>query len=319
MRRRSGSWDNGRKDYGEELETMGKKTDVVKAEQKSARFQVKATDDEAGTFRAVVSVFGNVDSYGDRMVKGSFSKSLEEWEERGAAIPFLWDHAIGDPFAYVGELTEAKETDEGLEVAGRFDMDDEFSRKSYRLMKSGRVREFSFGFFIRSAGFVEDEDEGVVREVKDVDLIEVSMTQIGANRETRLVEVRSASDGRPEVRAAAAESSSGVVQSVSLEDLDAAVDALDGARATIEETLGKLKAARATIEANAENADAEDAAKAAGSNSSDTKNDEHAAASPPAAPAEESTGTKAGDDPEAAAATVQALQASILEYELKGL
>lgn len=289
-----------------------------KAEQKSIGFQVKAADDETGSFRAVASVFGNVDSYGDRMMKGSFSRSLEEWKERGAAIPFLWDHAIGDPFAYVGELTEAKETDEGLEVAGRFDMDDDFSRKAYRLMKSRRVRELSFGFFVRSAGFVEDEEEGVVREVKDVDLIEVSMTQIGANRETRVVEVRSAPDGRPEVRAAQAESSSGVAKTVSLEDLDAAVDALDAARATIEGTLEKLKAARATLEA-ASDEEAADDAKAAGSDSSDTKNDEHAAASSPDAPAEESTGTKAGAGPEAAAATVQALQAMILEYELKGL
>lgn len=290
-----------------------KANEALKAEQKSARFQVKATDDEAGTFRAVVSVFGNVDSYGDRMVKGAFSDTLKEWKSRGAAIPFLWDHAISDPFAYVGELDEAKETDEGLEVSGRFDMDDEFSRKAYRLMKSGRVREFSFGFFVKESGFVENEEDGFVREVKAVDLIEVSMTQIGANRETRLVEVRHAKDGRPEVRAAeSAESSAGVVQSVSVEDLDAAVDALDAARATIEETLGKLKAARASLESAAE---VEDASKAAGDGTDDKKEHEQAAASSPAVPDEEPNEAKSGARMEAAAATVRDLETFLNVYD----
>jgi HK97 family phage prohead protease len=305
------------------------KKDTKTAEQKSARFQVKATDDEAGTFEAVVSVFGNVDSYGDRMVKGAFADTLKEWEDRGAAIPFLWDHAISDPFAYVGELTSAKETDEGLHVKGRFDMDDDYSRKAYRLMKSGRVREFSFGFFVKESGFVENEEDGFVREVKAVDLIEVSMTQIGANRETRLVEVRSAPDGRPEVRAASAESSAGVVQSVSTEDLDAVIDALDAALATGNEALGKLKAARKSLEDAAAKEGGDDDEKSAvilneksGNVSRETdpaqkKDHEQAAASSPAASDEDSTGSKSGARMEAAAATVRDLEVFLSVVELE--
>jgi phage head maturation protease len=41
-----------------------------------APFEIKSFDDEAGTFEGYGAVFGNVDSYGDIIVKGAFANHL---------------------------------------------------------------------------------------------------------------------------------------------------------------------------------------------------------------------------------------------------
>ncbi|MBS6031146.1 MAG: HK97 family phage prohead protease [Kocuria rhizophila] len=159
-------------------------------ETRSRGIAVKSRNDEDGTFEAVVSAFGNIDSYGDVMVKGAFERTLAEWRENGGEIPFLWSHASNDPMSYVAGIHEAKETDEGLLVRGQFDLDTDQSRQAYKLLKSGRVREFSFGFIVRDAEDGEKNGEHV-RYVKDVDLLEASMTILGANPATRLVAIKS--------------------------------------------------------------------------------------------------------------------------------
>lgn len=76
----------------------------------------KAQGLEDGQVRALVSVFGNEDSYGDVVVKGAFAEDLTRWASSGDPIPFIWAHAWSDPFAHVGRVLDAKETEEGLEV-----------------------------------------------------------------------------------------------------------------------------------------------------------------------------------------------------------
>ena len=93
--------------------------------------------------------------------------------------------------AYVAGIHDAVETDEGLAIKGKFDLDTDQSRQAYKLLKSRRVKEFSFGFIIRDA---EDGEKNgrPVRYVKDVDLLEASMTILGANPATRLVAIKAA-------------------------------------------------------------------------------------------------------------------------------
>lgn len=164
---------------------------------KSAPLRVKATDEAEGEgiVRGVASVFGNVDSYGDVMIKGAFAETLAEYKDAGDSVPFMWSHESSDPFAYVGELTDTKETDEGLEFEAKFDMDNPTAAQVYRLLKGRRLREFSFGFLPRETEQTERDGEPV-REVKSVELLEVSVVHVGANRATRVVEVRSHPEGK---------------------------------------------------------------------------------------------------------------------------
>jgi uncharacterized protein len=158
--------------------------------------ELKAAGDP-GTFSALVSVFGNVDDYGDRMMPGSFSRTLEEWKERARPIPIVWSHQWGIP--PIGETTEAVETERGLEISGRLFIadgeDHEVARQVYAGLKSGALGEFSFAFSTRAERFLEDDPDGAFREIEDVDLYEVGPTLIGANRETELLEVASAMAG----------------------------------------------------------------------------------------------------------------------------
>lgn len=206
------------------------------AEQKmSAEVSLKARPDEEGTFTAVVSVWGNVDAYGDVMVKGAFTNTLAEWKSANGQIPFIWSHNINDPDSYVGVITDARETDEGLEVDGKFDLDGPTSTKAYNLLKSGRIKEFSFGFIAREVAFATRDGEEV-REVKDVELLEVSMTMIGANRATRVVAVKEAPrDSEDETTE--------VVFSIA--DLDNAIEAIKSASDT---AISKLTQARDALE-----------------------------------------------------------------------
>lgn len=155
-------------------------------EHKSYPVRVKAASED-GTFEAIVSVFGNVDSVGDVMERGSFARSIEE---RG--LPHLyWNHDWDA--GPVGETLEARETDEGLLIKARLflEADDPYVRRVHAALKSGNRSEFSFAF-IPKAWEHEDRDGHRVRKLTDVELFEVSAVVLGANPATRLVSVRSA-------------------------------------------------------------------------------------------------------------------------------
>ncbi len=153
--------------------------------------QVKAAD-TPGRFTAVVSVFGNVDSYGDIVARGAFARTLEE---RGLP-PVCWMHHMGIP--PIGVAVSADETDEGLEVTADLFIDDDaahdVARQVWTSLKRGAIREFSFGFRVIEA-HMETIDGEDVRVLTDVDLFEVSPVWVGANPATRLVAVKATDTG----------------------------------------------------------------------------------------------------------------------------
>src|ERR1035441_10553705 len=62
-----------------------------------------AAGEPTGEVEFYAAKFGNVDLVGDRMVKGSFAKSLDEWRKSGNPIPVVFSHKWDDPFAMIGE------------------------------------------------------------------------------------------------------------------------------------------------------------------------------------------------------------------------
>jgi uncharacterized protein len=148
---------------------------------------------EAGTVEAIVSAFGNVDSYGDRMIKGAFTDTLADWRDSGDPIPFIFSHDWQNPLAHVGVVTDAEERDEGLWVRAQIDRDTEFSRKVYGLLKGRRVREFSFAFDYVDASETDETDEhGLpIWDVRAVKLYECGPCLVGANPATELLDVKS--------------------------------------------------------------------------------------------------------------------------------
>lgn len=159
-----------------------------------------------GTFEAIVSVFGNKDSYGDVVVPGAFKDTLAEWKDSGLVIPIYYSHRMDDPDFNIGGVQDAKEVKEdelgfkhpaGLWVKGLLDLDGDASRvakQSYRLMKGGRLAQFSFAYDVMEGGFVEkkteDGQDSSYFELRKLKLYEVGPTPIGANQETELLGIK---------------------------------------------------------------------------------------------------------------------------------
>jgi HK97 family phage prohead protease len=144
---------------------------------------------DEGVFEAIVSVFGNVDSYGDKVMPGAFADTLAEWKSSGNPIPVLWSHMSHDPDYHIGEVLEAEERDEGLWVKARIDLDEPKSRKVYKLLKGRRVTQFSFAYDVLDAAEVKADGDAVY-ELRKLKLYEVGPCLIGVNQQTELLAVK---------------------------------------------------------------------------------------------------------------------------------
>lgn len=167
---------------------------------KSAKCQIKAAgpDDgmEEGQYRALVSVFNNKDSYGDVVLPGAFEETLAQWKASGDPIPVYWSHQLHSLMDNIGHVLEATETTRGLEVLVQLDLDNPNSRQAYKLLKGRRVTQHSFSYDIVEAGEAQREtpsgEQETVYELRKLKLYEVGPTPIGANQETELLAVKSA-------------------------------------------------------------------------------------------------------------------------------
>lgn len=151
---------------------------------------VKAASDGAeGQFTAIVSVFSNKDSMGDVVQPGAFTDSLAEWKASGNPIPVIWSHDWSDPFSHIGAVSDAQETDKGLQITAQLDMDNPKAAQVFNLLKAGRVTQFSFAYDIVEGAFVDTEDDAYY-ELRKLQLIETGPTLLGANQETELLAVK---------------------------------------------------------------------------------------------------------------------------------
>lgn len=182
---------------------------------KSYPFRVKnAGTDQGladGEFEAIVSVFGNKDSYGDIVMPGAFTNTLADFAERGAPIPIWYSHRMDDPNYLIGEVKEAMELlpgDErlpesladlgGLWVKGAIDIDDAApgsrALATWRAMKGRRIEQFSFAYDILDGGPAKrktpDGDSEDYFELRELKLYEVGPTPVGANSATELLAVK---------------------------------------------------------------------------------------------------------------------------------
>lgn len=148
-----------------------------------ARMKAQEGSEGTGTFEALVSVFGNVDSMGDVVMPGAFERTLEE---RGLP-PVFYSHQWG--VGPIGHTTAAKETDDGLVVTAELYVEDPSVSRIYRNMKAGALKEFSFAYEVVDST-VEERDGDEVRLLTDVELYEVGPTLVGANDQTELLQVR---------------------------------------------------------------------------------------------------------------------------------
>lgn len=165
----------------------------------------KAVDGtDGGEFTAVVSAFSNVDHGGDVVRPGAFAESLQAWADSGDVIPVIFDHQWHDLDSHIGYVVEALELAPGdsrltegvnrdlggLWVRCALDADGK-AVKVRRLLKGGRLREFSFVADILDAGWAT-VDGREVYELRKLGLREVGPTLAGMNPATSLTSIKSA-------------------------------------------------------------------------------------------------------------------------------
>jgi HK97 family phage prohead protease len=144
-------------------------------ETKSLVMELKATD--AGAVEGYGSVFGGVDSYGDTILPGAFSKSI------GKRTPkMLWQHRMDKP---IGVWDEVVEDGKGLRLKGRL-APTEQGKEAAELVRMGALDGLSIGFRT-----LADEVDGNVRKLKEIDLFEVSFVTMPADSKARVTGIKS--------------------------------------------------------------------------------------------------------------------------------
>ena len=150
-------------------------------------FELKAIDEDARTFTGLAAAY-SLDQGGDIILPGAFKRTLKDW--RGAKrriIPLLDAHDRWSIRSVVGKMIEGEEVKEGLlstfEVIDGPDGDE-----SYRRVKGGYVDGLSIGYEtmeIRQPS-AEERRTGVVRYLKEVKLLEVSVVPFPMNVDARI-------------------------------------------------------------------------------------------------------------------------------------
>lgn len=154
--------------------------------------EVKLANLDAG--EGLVSGYGAVfggepDSYGDVIAPGAFRKSLAAHKAAGTLPVMLWSH---DPAAPIGRWLELREDGQGLYVDGRLSLETERGREAHAHLKSRDVWGLSIGYVTISAKANPDG----TRLLTEVDLYEVSVVAVPANRRARVTSVKSLASQR---------------------------------------------------------------------------------------------------------------------------
>ena len=164
-------------------------------------------DGPSGQFTALVAAFGNVDRQGDRIVKGAFKKSLEQWQKSGDPI---LSHQWDNPMSHIGvaDPKDVREVAKGLLVRGKLDVEDNpVAAQVHRLMARRSLKEFSIGYGVPPGG-EKTADDGA-NELLEIDLVEAGPTLKGANPATDGGGAEVGGGASPPVRAVGARTGEG--------------------------------------------------------------------------------------------------------------
>mgnify|MGYP002651245996 CR=1 FL=1 len=165
-------------------------------------------DAKSGRIRGgIAAVTGNIDSAGDRITAGAFTKTLAESGK--SRVRCLWNHSWQHPpIASIKELREvgrselpdavlekSPEATGGLLVKYEF-FETDLSNWVMQAIDSGDINEMSFGYETILSEYITEKtaggkDERQIRELKELRLLDVSPVLWGCNAATVAAGVKS--------------------------------------------------------------------------------------------------------------------------------
>jgi HK97 family phage prohead protease len=134
------------------------------------------------TFTGYASAFNGVDSYGDTILPGAYADTIKN---RARPIRMRWNHHG----PVIGKWTDVVEDGKGLVVTGELTPGHSVAEDVYAGLKHGSLDGLSIGYRIPPGG---SQKEGKVRQLKRIDLIEISVVEEPADLAARVADVKSA-------------------------------------------------------------------------------------------------------------------------------
>ncbi len=135
-------------------------------------------DSGSGLFEGYASTFGNIDSFGDTIMKGAFADTIDE---RDHPVLMLYGHST---YNVVGKWLHMKEDDNGLFVQGEFTPGHTIASNVYASMRHGAISGMSIGFRIPKGGAEDIKDGG--RRINEIKLEEISIVGFPADNDARI-------------------------------------------------------------------------------------------------------------------------------------
>jgi len=153
----------------------------------AAPVELKLAEAAHGALEGYASVFGTAaDSYGDVVAAGAFTKSLTRHKSDRTTPAMLWSH---DTSEVIGRWTSVSEDAKGLLVKGQLDLNVRRAQEALSLLKTKSINGLSIGYITSPGGRVYEKDG--TRTLREADVLEVSIVAIPAQRQARILDVKS--------------------------------------------------------------------------------------------------------------------------------
>ena len=135
-------------------------------------------DEKNSIVKGYGSIFGNVDSDGDIIMKGAYTKTLQD---NGSRVRYLYQHNMDWP---IGKMINLYQDDKGLAFEAEIPKT-RLGKDVIELMKAGVVTENSVGILP-----ITREMNGQYRELREVKLFEISAVTLAANDQALITDVK---------------------------------------------------------------------------------------------------------------------------------
>lgn len=151
--------------------------------------QLKA--DEAGKISGFFSTYEKTpDSYGDIIMPGAFTKTIEKRKETGHPFPLCFNH---DFDKVIGACNTIEERKQGPYIEADF-LDTQLGQDVRKMVRSGAIYQFSFAYDVLGSREPNEEERknGVLNVLTEVEVYEVSVVTVPANQNAQVTEIKSA-------------------------------------------------------------------------------------------------------------------------------
>ena len=139
-----------------------------------------------GLIEGYGSTFNGVDSYGDSIAPGAFTKSLADHSAKRTMPVMLWAHSSDRP---VGRWESLQEDSRGLKASGRLNIKTQAGADAYEHLRAGDITGLSIGYQVPTGG---SEVRNGVKLLKQIHLHEISLVTFPADDSARISSVKAA-------------------------------------------------------------------------------------------------------------------------------